>query len=448
MNRTFYKNFFLLMLPMALKELISSLVNLIDTVMVGKLGENAIAAVGIGNQVYFLYSVVLFGLSCGASVFSSQLWGKKDHKGMRRILSVNLILNVLLSLLFVFVATVFPKEVFRFFKADAAVLEIGVTYLQVVAIGYLATAITTAFDFSVCSSEKAALPFLVRTTGLVINILLNWVLIFGKLGFPAMGVLGAAVATIVARVTELVIMLSVIYGKKMIQAISWDSFFGIPKDVYKKFIKTAFPIILNEVLWSTGITVYTWIFARIDENAMVIITIVQNIERLLLVFFHGGGNAAGVFVGKAIGEEDYKGAYTCAKRTMILLQVVALGISVLFLFCRPLFLLPYQLSPEVYDQTMHLFLVLAATTNVKALTFLLLVGVFRNGGDTKTAARIDSGTLWFIGIPVVAFAGFVLKLPLLSCYWLMSVDEFSKAVFSLRHFFRKKWMKSVVKDFG
>lgn len=432
------------MIPMALKELISSLVNLIDTIMVGRLGETSIAAVGIGNQISFLYLVFLFGISCGAGVFASQFWGSQDVKGMRRVLGLNIILGLALSLIFVGAAFIFPKEIFLLFKANPDVLREGITYLSIVSIGYIATAITTAYDMSVCCSEKAGLPFIVRLVGLVVNVILNWVFIFGHLGVPAMGVKGAAIATVIARFSELVVMLSVVYGKKMLQAALPADLFSIPKELIFRFIKTATPVILNEMAWATGITLYSWVFARINPDAMVVVTIVQNIERLMLVFFHGSGNAAGVFIGKAVGAKKYKTAYIYGKKLTYLLLTCGVVMSIVFIIARPLMLMPYNVSDSVREMTMDLLFVTALLMIIKAITFLMIVGVFRNGGDTKVSATIDICTVWLIGVPTVAICGLVLHLPLLITYIMMYTEEIVKLIFSMWRFKSKKWIKNVV----
>ena len=367
----FYKKFFILMLPMALKEFISSLTNLIDTIMIGRLGDAPIAAIGIGNQVYFLFTVFLFGISCGAGVFSSQFWGKQDIPKMRKILGLNLLLAMGLALVFIFAAVTFPVQIFNAFKAAPEALNEGVTYLRIVCIGYFATAITTAFDSSVCCSEKAALPFIVRAIGLLINVVLNWILIFGRLGAPAMGVKGAAVATVIARFSELAVMLSAVYGRKMIQAALFKELFTIPKEIVVKFFKTSSAVILNEMAWALGTTAYSWVFARISPEAIVVITIVQNIERLMLVFFHGGRNAGGVFIGKAVGAGNYEEAYEYGKRLAVLSVITSVVLSLIFIAARPIILMPYQVSAEVYNQSMNLLAVVAVMMNIKALTCLL-----------------------------------------------------------------------------
>lgn len=440
----FYKKFFILMLPMALKELISSLTNLIDTIMIGRLGDAPIAAIGIGNQVYFLFTVFLFGISCGAGVFSSQFWGKQDIPKMRKILGLNLLLAMGLALVFIFAAVTFPVQIFNAFKAAPEALNEGVTYLRIVCIGYFATAITTAFDSSVCCSEKAALPFIVRAVGLLVNVILNWILIFGRLGAPAMGVKGAAVATVIARFSELAVMLSAVYGRKMIQAASFKELFTIPKEIVVKFFKTSSAVILNEMAWALGTTAYSWVFARISPEAIVVITIVQNIERLMLVFFHGGGNAGGVFIGKAVGAGNYEEAYEYGKRLAVLSVITSVVLSLVFVAARPIILMPYQVSAEVYNQSMNLLAVVAVMMNIKALTFLLIVGVFRNGGNPGAAFLIDIGCVWLVGVPMVTLGGLVLHLPLLISYAMMCSEEIVKVIISVTYFKKKKWMRNVV----
>lgn len=440
----FYKKFFILMLPMALKELISSLTNLVDTIMIGRLGDAPIAAIGIGNQVYFLFTVFLFGISCGAGVFSSQFWGKQDIPKMRKILGLNLLLAMGLALVFMFAAVTFPVQIFNAFKAAPEALSEGVTYLRIVCIGYFATAITTAFDSSVCCSEKAALPFIVRAIGLLVNVVLNWILIFGRLGAPAMGVKGAAVATVIARFSELAVMLSAVYGRKMIQAASFKELFTIPKEIVVKFFKTSSAVILNEMAWALGTTAYSWVFARISPEAIVVITIVQNIERLMLVFFHGGGNAGGVFIGKAVGAGNYEEAYEYGKRLAVLSVITSVVLSLIFVAARPIILMPYQVSAEVYSQSMNLLAVVAVMMNIKALTFLLIVGVFRNGGNPGAAFLIDIGCVWLVGVPMVTLGGLVLHLPLLISYAMMCSEEIVKVIISVTYFKKKKWMRNVV----
>lgn len=444
--KTFYKSFFLLMLPMALKELIAAFINLLDTVMLGSFGEDVIAAVGIANQWYFLFTVVAFGMCGGAGVFAAQYWGAKNIEKVKKVLGLNVLLIILASAVFVIPALIVPENIIRLFRNDAAVVEYGARYLRLACVSYIFAGLTSAYDMSLCCGGKANLSFLSRAVGLFVNVFANWVLIFGKLGFQRLGVEGAALATIIARTVELGIILGVIYGKKYIQAAKIKELFSIPKDMIGRYFKSALPVMLNEGAWALGTTTYSWVFAQQSTSAMVVITIVQNIERLLLVFFHGGGNATGIIVGKAVGSGEYDEAYDVSKRLCRLNIIFSLIVSAVFIAIRPLVLIPYDISPEIYSEAMKILFLTAIIMNVKSLTFVLIVGVFRNGGDTKTAALIDVGSLWGIGVPLALIMGLLFRLPLEYIYMMTMIEEAAKLALSIPFFLSKKWIKNLVSD--
>ena len=436
----------MLLIPMALKELVAAFINLLDGVMLGGFGKDVIAAAGIANQWYFLYGVLTFGICGGAGVFAAQYWGAKNIGKVRKVLGINLVLVTLVSTAFILVSVCAPEFIIRVFRKDAAVVDYGVRYLRIACFSYIFSGITAAYDMSLCCSEKANIPFVARFIGLFVNVVMNWALIFGKLGFSALGVEGAAIATIVARVSELVIILCVVYKKKLIQAVNIFEAIKIPKGMLGGYFKAAFPITLNEGAWALGTITYSWVFSQISTDAMVVITIVSSIERLMLVFFHGGGNAAGILIGKLVGAEENEQAYTVSKKLCIMNMVFALCISIVFVLVRPLVLIPYNITPEVYSETMKILFMTAVIMNVKALTFFFIVGVFRNGGDTKTAAVIDITSMWLVGVPLAIAVGVFFRLPLMAIYSCMMLEEFVKLIFSIRRFTSKKWIKNLVRQ--
>ena len=443
--KKFYKSFFLLLVPMALKELIAAFINLLDAVMLGDLGSDVIAAVGIANQWYFLFAVVTFGMCGGAGVFAAQYWGAKDIKNMRKVLGINLMLVSLLSALFIVISLVAPQMIIKFFRSETAIVDHGVKYLRIVCFSYILSGITAAYDMSLCCSEKANLSFVARFIGLCVNIVMNWALIYGHLGFSAMGIEGAAIATIIARASELIIILSVVYGKKLIQAAPFAEMFSFPKGMLRKYFKAALPVTLNESAWALGTVTYSWVFSQISAEAVVVITIVQNIERLLLVFFHGGGNAAGILIGKLVGAGDTENAFNVSKKLCILNTLFSLAVAGLFIVIRPLVLIPYNITVEVYNQTLNILFLTALIMTVKSLTFYFIVGVFRNGGDTKFAALIDITSMWLIGVPLVLIAGLIFNLSLEKIYIIMMSEEVVKLILSVWRYRSKKWIKNLVK---
>ncbi len=430
---------------MALKELVAALINLLDSVMLGGFGKDVIAAIGIANQWYFFLGVLTFGICGGAGVFAAQYWGANNIAKMRKVLGINLLLVTLVSTLFILVSVGAPEVIIRIFRKDVAVVDFGVRYLRIACFSYLFSGITAAYDMSLCCSEKANIPFIARFVGLFVNIIMNWVLIFGKLGFPAMGVEGAAIATIIARVSELGIILSVVYKKKLIQAANIFELIKIPKGMIGGYFKAALPVTLNEGAWALGTIVYSWVFSQISTDAVVIITIVQNIERLLLVFFHGGGNAAGILVGKLVGAGEREQAYLVSKKLCFMNMAFSLCISVVFVIIRPLVLIPYNITPEIYSEALRILFMTAIIMNVKALTFFFIVGVFRNGGDTRSAAIIDIISMWLVGVPLAIISGLVFKLPLVVIYICMMGEEMIKLMLLIPRFVSRKWIKSLVK---
>ncbi|MBQ7959801.1 MAG: MATE family efflux transporter [Clostridia bacterium] len=430
---------------MALKELIAAFINLLDTVMLGPLGTDIIAAVGIANQWYFLFTVVVFGMCGGAGVFASQYWGAGDIKNMRKVLGINLMLVAGLSALFILISVFAPQLIMAVFSEEKAVIGYGVKYLRIVCFSYVLSGITAAYDMSLCCSEKANISFAARFIGLIVNLAANWILIYGKLGAPILGIEGAAIATVIARGTELLVILGVVYGKKLIQAAAFSEMFTFEKGMLKKYFKAALPVTLNESAWALGTITYSWVFSQVSTEALVVITIVQNIERLLLVFFHGGGNAAGILVGKLVGSGDFDNAYKVSKRLCILNTVFSIAVAGVFIVIRPLVLIPYNVEPEILEKTLNILFLTALIMTVKALTFFFIVGVFRNGGDTNFAALIDISSMWIIGVPCVLLAGLVFELPLEWIYVIMMSEEVAKLALSIWRFKSKKWIKNLVK---
>lgn len=444
--KSIYKSFFWLMIPMALKELIAAFINLLDSVMLGGFGEDVIAAVGIANQWFFLFAVVTFGICGGAGVFASQYWGAQNFGRMRKVLGLNIMLVAFAAVVFVIPAIACPEMIIRIFRRDAMVVEYGAKYLRIACFSYIFSGLTSAYDISLCCSERANIPFISRAVGLLVNIVFNQLFIFGFGPIPAMGVEGAAIATIIARATELAIILGVVYGKKLLQAASFRGLFAIPCDMIGGYFKSAIPVLVNEGAWALGTTMYSWVFSQISTEATVIMVIVQNIERLLLVFFHGGGNATGIMVGKLIGGGEYEKAYDISKKLALMNTAFSLVVSAAFVLVRPIVLIPYNIDPLLRTDALDVLFLMAILMNVKALTFLFIVGVFRNGGDTKGAALIDIGSVWLVGVPCVCIAGLVLKLSITQIYMALMVEEIVKVILSIWRFKSKKWIRNLVKN--
>ena len=299
-------------LPIILQNLMQSLVNMLDTIMVGRLGAVAIAAVGLGNQIFFLLNMILFGMASGAAIFVAQYWGKKDIGGIRRTLGLALTLATVVAMLFTLAAVVAPSFLIGLYSDDPLVVAEGGRYLRVVAFSYLFTAISFVFAQAFRSTEHVRLPMVATLISLVANGLLNYLLIFGVGFFPAMGVLGAALATVISRAIEFCILLTVAYRKQYEAAAPLRDFLSFDWSFVARYIRIALPVILNETFWGLGVTLNNAIFAHAGTDAISAFNICNTVSQLTWVFFIGTGSAAAIIIGKQIGAGNQQAAIKSA----------------------------------------------------------------------------------------------------------------------------------------
>ncbi|GAB1432022.1 MATE family efflux transporter [Spirochaetota bacterium] len=444
-NDHFFDNLFRIALPIALQNLAISSVNMLDTIMVGRLGARELASVGLANQIWFLLMLFMFGSSTGAGVFIAQFWGKKDIKGIKKTAGLSMTISLCASLLFMLASLLIPKTLISLYSKDPEVIRLGAIYLKKVAISYPITALSFSLSLTLRSVEQVRLPMAATVVSLFINALFNYILIFGKLGFPAMGVAGAAYATVLARFVETLIVLAGAYAiksppaGKLRELSNWDWPF------VSRFTSIAAPVILNEILWSLGITVYNAIMARVGTNAIAAFNVTNTISQLAMVIFMGSANAAAIMIGKRIGEGEISSAFDWAKRFAVLSPVF--GIAVGLLVVPSAFLLPYLffLEAEPLRQAARMVFVLAAVIPVKAFNLHMIVGICRAGGDTKFGAFFDLFGVWFVGIPLGLLGAFVFKLEPWLVFFLFYTDELSKSGLGIWRLVSKRWLNDVTK---
>lgn len=429
--------------PIALQNLIASSVNMLDTVMVGRLGAGALAAVGLGNQVYFLLVIMLFGTGTGAGVFIAQFWGKKDVPGIRRATGLALCFGAALSFAFLAVCSVFPRFVLGLYTTDQDVLALGSRYLRLAAWSYPAVAVSFLFSLALRGVEKVKLPLAATTVSLATNAALNYMLIFGKLGLPALGVEGAAIATIVSRWLEAALVLAGSYLRGYPPAGRIREYVDWNKAYVSRFVRIALPVLLNETAWSLGITFYSGIFARISTQALAAYNIQATIGELIQVFALGTANAAAVMLGKRIGEGNRGSAYEWADRFAAI--GLALGVAMGLALAPVSSILPgiFRMESTVLDEASAMVLCLAATYPVRVFNLHLVVGICRSGGDTRFGFFFDLFGVWGVGIPLALLGAFVWRLPSWLVFLLTGGDELAKFGLGIWRLKSRKWLRDV-----
>jgi len=419
--------------------------NAVDVLMVGQLGETAVAAVGLAGQVFFLMTLFLFGVGSGAAIFSAQFWGRGDLANVRRILGLALILAVSGSVLFSTVAILAPAWVLSIYTHDPAVIAVGSSYLRVVGLCYVPTAISVTYAIILRSTRQVKVPMVVSVSALSLKTLLAYVLIFGKLGAPALGIMGAAVATVVARGVECSAMLTITYWRKLPAAAKLTELLDINRALVGRYAHTASPVILGETFWSVGMTIYTGIYARIGTAPIAAVSIAGTIEGVALVPFLAIASAAAIMLGNRIGAGKVNDAMDYARRFVFLSVGGALVVGFIIFISRGLLMSLYRISPEARADAMGVLAAMAVALWLKAGNLVMVVGVMRSGGDTRFAFLADVGPMWLLGIPIALLSAFVLALPV---YWVVFlvvlVDEGTKFLISLWRVRSALWIHSVV----
>ncbi len=435
-DRNFYKSLFTIAVPIMLQNLISSFVNMVDTVMIGRLGTAEIAAVGLGNQVFFLFTMILFGVCSGAAVFTAQYWGKKDIEGIRKNTGLSLLIVTSVGAVFTAASIAAPRFIIGLYSNDETVIELGAAYLRAVAPCFIPFAISFLLTIVMRTIEKVKLSMITTLVALSINVVLNYLFIFGAGPIPAMGVVGAAIATVIARVIELVILVSVSYGKKYAIAGTLKELFGFDLVFVARFFTITLPVIVNELLWSLGITVQSVIFARTNTDAIAAFNITNTVSQLTWVIFIGLGNGA-------IGEGSEAEARDYASRITLFAPLVAAFIAV---FLIPLsWTLPYlfNVNANVFAIISVMFIILTVSYPFRAFNMAMVIGVSRAGGDTVFCMVYDIFFMWILALPLAAAASFVFHAPVWIIYLCLASEEPLKMLIGLARLRSGKWLNNV-----
>lgn len=442
-DKRYYTTLLTIAVPIITQNFISSLLNVIDVTMLGQLGEISIAAVGLANQVFFLLMLMLFGANSGMGVFTAQLWGKGDVKSIHKVLGIGLFIGLLGSFIFTILALVLPAQVLGIYTTDPAVIAKGASYLRITGWGYMITAVSFAFSAVLRSTGHVRVPMAVSIVALSLKTFLNYGLILGHFGLPALGVEGAAIATVISRIVEMTALLSIIYIRRLPAAARVRELFSISREFLTTVLKTSLPVLINETLWSLGVTTYNVVYGRIGTDAIAAVNIAASIEGLAFVIFMGLSDATGIMIGNRIGANQEEVAFDYGRQTLIISTAGAITLGLVILIGRDLILGFYKLSPESLHLTRNILTVMGLALWVKVSNMTIIVGILRAGGDTRFSLFLDTGTVWLVGVPLAVLGGLVLHLPVYIVYLMVIGDEICKYVVAVWRFLSKRWINNV-----
>jgi putative MATE family efflux protein len=439
----FINPFIRIAIPIALQNLFVSALGIVDTLMVGQLGETSIAAVGLANQIFFLLNFTLFGIHSGAAIFTAQYWGSRDIPGIRKVLGVGLILGLAACGLFSTLAIGFPRQALSFYSADPAVIELGSQYLGIVGFSYLATTIMLCYTSVLRSTGVIRLPVVFGIATLCLNTTLNYLLIFGNFGLPRLGVQGAAIATSIARIVECLALLGYTYLTRSPAAASPREMVAFDLSFLRRYFNVTIPVVFNEVFWSLGVSFYSAIYAHVGTEAVAAYNVAVTILNLACVLFAGISTACGILVGNAIGANQLERAFQYARRSLLLGGGLALIIGTILFLGRDLALSVYHLSPGGTQAAREVLGVLSFAVIFRAFNPTIIVGILRSGGDTRFSAVLDVSAVWLVALPLAYLGAFGLGLPIAGVVVCVLSEGLFKMIIGLFRVRSRKWINNI-----
>lgn len=471
-KETFERTVLRIALPVTFQSLLQSSFSVIDQVMIGQLGSNSIAGIGLGGKFASLYSVVLAAIASAAGIMISQYIGRRDEESIGRSFYTNMALSIVLAATFMLLCIMFPEIIMSVYTKDEITKVLAVKYIRILAISFIPMAVCSILTMMLRCMEAAALPLYASIFALLLNTGLNYLLIFGKWIFPELGVEGAALASVAAQIISCVIIFLLFITYKNRQEVKLNinrqskkiiiNRPGVELNIQGKgkenstgynlinsgeytnqYLKILCPLLICEFLWSLGENVYTAIYGNIGTNACAAMTMTIPILTIVIGALSGLSQASGILIGKSLGANKYDQAYTESVKLMKYGFAASVILSMLLVVFSSFYVKIYNVEAIVQEITQRLLIVIAIIAPVKVLNMILGGGIIRSGGKTKYTMWIDIIGTWGLGVPLGLLAAFVWKLPIEYVYFILSMEECARLGISFIVFKKKKWMESI-----
>lgn len=433
--------------PIMIQNLISTLVNSADTIMLGYVSQTAMAASSLANQYTFVLFCFYYGLSAGTSVLCAQYWGKGDKQTVERILGLASRVVILISLIFFSISFFFPGAVMRLFTSSPETIHEGIRYLKVLSFSFIFMGFAQIFVSALRSVGKVVFPSVIYVVSLLVNVLLNAAFIFGLFGLPKLGVIGVALGTVSARVVEAVMCIVYSAVSRDVK-IKLENLFRPSGVLFKDFIKISAPAVINDLVWGLAASTFTAILGHIGDDMVAANAVAVMVVNMGAIVCRCFANATTIIVSQTLGENRMEDAKVYAGRMLRLTFVVSLLGCGVILAIRPLMLRFYsdKLTPTALSYLGILMIMTTWRLVGEAVNTCLICGCFRGGGDSKFGMILDIIFMWGVAVPLMAVAAYVLKLPPIWVYFVMTLDELEKMPFIFIHYFKHKWMKNITRD--
>ena len=438
---TFYKHMLAVGIPVMLQQLVVVCLNLVDTIMVGKISEEALAAVGAANQIYFIYSVLTFGVFSGAGVYLIQFWGIRDLKSLRKILGIDYMVFFVITIPVIALAFFGAPFLVGLFSNDPAVISLGNDYMKIACFSYMFSGLTFLISYNSRATAMLKVPTIVNLIAICINIFLNYCLIYGNFGMPQMGVKGAATATLIARIIEFIMMYTYVYTSKdnPLKAKPKE-LFSFDREMFGNVMKTAIPVIFNEGLWATSVAMIFAAYGRIGATALAVVQIANTVTDVFHTIYTGLSNATTVIIGQTLGQGKTDLAYSYSGMSLKVTWILNVILTIIFILMRQPIAAIYGFSAQTTELLMSSFFVYAIAITPKMLAYLIICGILRSGGDTMYCMLIDASLNMIMQVPLAFIAVLVLHLTLPMAIAMVAIADVAKVFLCYHRYYSKKWV--------
>lgn len=442
-KKVFYKKLTALVFPIAVQNLMTALVSASDALMLGFLNQTALSAVSLAAQVQFVLNLFFTALTIGTTVLAAQYWGKQDKESVEEVLCIALKISFLISLIFFVAAFFFPRILMQIFTNEMLLIEAEIPYLRIVSWSYLFMGFSQIYLCIMKNSGRTTKSTIYGSSALVLNILLNAVLIFGLFGFPQMGIAGAASATTISRAVEL--LLTVFENTKPgVVRTRLDYFCSGSVRLKRDYCRYTMPVLANELVWGCGFTMFSVIMGHLGSDAVAANSVANIVKNIIACVCLGIGTGSGILVGNELGGGNLETAKKYGSLLCRISLITGAVSGLLILLLSPLILMFTASLTEQAHAYLQIMLYICAYYMIgKSINSTVVAGIFCAGGDTKFGFICDAVTMWIIIVPLGAFAAFILRLPILTVYFLLNLDELIKLPAVYRHYKQYKWVKNL-----
>lgn len=439
----FIKSLCEIAVPVTLQSMLQASFSIVDQIMIGQLGETNISAVGLGSNFSLIFSVVIGAIGAVAGILIAQFMGAEDKKEAWCSFDVSLICGIMISALFLLAAGAFPLQILGLYTEDMSIINTGAVYFRIVAFSYIPMAVSNILSAWLRCREHATIPFLASFGAVAVNTGLNYLLIFGKFGFPRMEIKGAAIATLISQLFNLVfIVIGFVVcnrrdGDKPVLSLRFK------KITIRDYLVMIMPILVSEFLWSLGQNVESAVYGHLGTSNLAAYTLTGPIQGLIVGALSGLSAAAGVMIGKRLGRKEYNEAYAESKKIMYAGLAGSVVVASLLILLTGVYTGLYRVDNSVKELGQILLIVFALYAPVKVENMILSGGIIRSGGNTKIIMVIDIVGTWCIGIPLCLLAAYVFRWGIVGVYALLTTEEIFRLAVALVIFRKRKWMISL-----